>query len=465
MVLGAVGSEAAVTVTGFQSMMTSWERWQPVNAVQFVSLRGSLELPQLQDKTEQSLQKLDSIFGGGRWRLNYGGESPDFRSVVSHCVPDLDTRAAMEHFVTDLMNSRFEDTDVPVRVGLARQNDASLLWICYRHSVADARSIAILLQHLAEEMLSEGETDLPLRLEDKSCPTTEMLKDRRLPLGILGRVYAACTSLRALQKCSRKARQRDAGFRMTFKIHGIDLSLSSLKFQARRHNASVGELFTAAMLMWLKETGSGKNRRPLTSGRCVSVLADITSRSRSDASGIFGQHICPFNIFDDGTGAFSEQLERVKTQLRGEENLNAAIRNLDSLALNSFLLGFLPNQLAQYDQDFLFPISGAISNVNLNGMLPEARSLISQNFYFRSTCATQFSPVIACLTTSGDSCTLTTTHLTAIYNHDEIHRLGLRLLQTLFDVDCEQCGSLNQFGNRSRHVASVEHQVTADAVF
>jgi len=87
------------------------------------------------------------------------------------------------------------------------------------------------------------------------------------------------------------------------------------------------------------------------------------------------------------------------------------------MAINSFHVArisrFLPQWFVQWEQNFLFPIAGAVSNVNLNMMLPEKNHKIPVRRYLRATCATPFAPVIVCLTTHQNACTLTSTNFEA----------------------------------------------------
>jgi hypothetical protein len=161
----------------------------------------------------------------------------------------------------------------------------------------------------------------------------------------------------------------------------------------------------------------------------------------------FGQYICPFNIFDFGDTDFETRLETVHRQLRRNDSLIDGVLNLSGLGVNSFLLQFLPGRIAEIDQEFLFPIGGAVSNVNLNSMLPTSRLPSSVKTYWRSTCATQFGPVIVCLTTHGQFCTITTTHLNAVYTDSEIRQLGQLLRASLFGVNEKR---LNDVTDRGR---------------
>ena len=133
--------------SGFQQMMRLWEQVHPVNAVQCVELSASFEFGRLQAAVQRSLQKLETTFSGGDWRLHFGGSDLTGADIVETSVPCLCNGHAVEEFITRLMNHRFLDTQLPVRVGYFLRAKIHVIWICYRHVIADARSIARLLQH------------------------------------------------------------------------------------------------------------------------------------------------------------------------------------------------------------------------------------------------------------------------------------------------------------------------------
>ncbi len=421
--------------SGFQRMMRSWERWHPVNAVQFMELERRIEITHLRPAVENSLRKLEEKFQGGAWRLGFGQHNTDFRSVVEVDIPVLESDQDLEQLITSQMNRPFKDAELPLRIGMARRGMAYICWLSYRHVIADARSIAILFQHILEEVATAS-TEGPEFLLKADPIDLEAVPEKVIAqTGFTRKVRNGIKELYLLQRCSRKRRQEYGNYQMSFRLHGASLPLDVLKERSGMRHVSVGELLTATVLEWLRQLDKGCNSRTRKSGKCVSVIADLVSRLPSYSDMNFGQYICPFNIFDFGDADFETRLETVHRQLRRNDSLIDGVLNLSGLGVNSFLLQFLPGRIAEIDQEFLFPIGGAVSNVNLNRMLPTSRLPSPVKTYWRSTCATQFSPVIVCLTTHGQFCTLTTTHLNAVYTNSEIARLGQLLRAWLFGVN------------------------------
>ena len=322
--------------TGFQRMMLFWERWHPVNAVQFIELEGEIDARSLRCAAERLLKQLESAFSGGAWRLGFGGEAPNFGSVVQDDASVFQTDQDLALFVTKLMNQPFSDTELPIRVGVVKLREGTIVWLCYRHAIADARSISMLLGHLLEQ-LSTPQDDLSISLRKSDCPIETILPGMNLRQKLLGRIKRAGLSLLTLQKSARRPLIASGGYRMSFQIHGTLLPLSALLGVAAKTKATVGELLTAALLEWLQKKGGGSRGRPWAANRSVSVLADLTSRMDAEWKHVFGQSICPLTILDHGRPAlFAELLGVVGTQLKSRQTIEVGIQNLDGMAINSF---------------------------------------------------------------------------------------------------------------------------------
>lgn len=435
--------------SGFQQMMRLWEQVHPVNAVQCVELSASFEFGRLQAAVQRSLQKLETTFSGGDWRLHFGGSDLTGADIVETSVPCLCNGHAVEEFITRLMNHRFLDTQLPVRVGYFLRAKIHVIWICYRHVIADARSIARLLQHIIEELSAPAGIDLPIGLSriEAGSPLR--------PIGhcqskVLTRIRLRLTTLLKLQRCTRPSSPGKTLRQMQFRFHARDLPLESLKQQARTYGCSVGELFSAAVLEWAGQQRDSALKWPWASSVCVSILADLTSRGTTGSESLFGQFICPFTIYNKKNAPFQSLVRSAGTQLRGERNLQIALQNLEGLKHNSQCLRMIPRRIGKFLQDMLFPISAAVSNVNLNSMLPSSRCHELVAGYWRSTCATPFSPIIVCLTTHGSRCTLTSTHFSDVYDEGSVQYLGQHLQKRLFNIDFDQPSLLHEMEVQDR---------------
>lgn len=421
--------------TGFQAMMAYWERLQPVNAVHAAQCTAVIAPAELASAVGRLFRKFHaSAEGRTSSACSFLSREPDPNAAVCPEVAVLKTAADLDGLLTQQMNRRFDADAFPFRIGLAQAPGAVWVWICYRHLIADARSIALLTQHLLEEVNGGRTADLNLRLDFSVDGVRhffpEECRRRHWP-------WLAARSLRTLwqlQRCCRPKPAQADDFRTTCLVHAQRLPLQQLRETAARHAATIGELLTASIVAWNFEHDRRSPTRWRRRDRCVSVLTDLTLRTRLPRREVFGQWIAPINVFvpfRDCSG-LSDIIPTVRRSLRDVQSVSGQLAALQGLTLNSRLVRLLPRWLAHRDQEFLFPVCAAVSNVNLTRLLAPPRVPLSVQSYVRATCATQFAPAIVCLTTHDGLCSVTSTHRDSVYGQADMRRLGQHVVQQLF---------------------------------
>lgn len=196
----------------------------------------------------------------------------------------------------------------------------------------------------------------------------------------------------------------------------------------------------AAMLDWFVREDRTVPYSRWSPNRCVSVLADLAGRAEPKQPHLFGQYLSPLNIMVNSRRAvsFGDIIQKVRAMAYSTHGIADSLRSLRGLSVNAFLVSRCPRAFANWYQEILFPVSGALSNVNLNSVLPTSRTPLPLVNYFRGTCATQFSPMILCLTTVKDTCTITTTHRDTVYSVDEMRDLVRHVIRHAFGVQSLQ---------------------------
>ncbi len=414
-------------ITGLQAMMAYWERLHPVNAVQVAEITLKLDPEVLHTAVDRVFRKFRSAGPSGGWPTT----SPNGESLHGDVFPRFDVLSEssshpLESLVTDLLNQPFSDFESPFRVGLAQSNDRQYLWLSYRHSIADARSIAILLQNLLEELSVDQSVDLPLTIERTRLSVVDLFPDDARRIGWLSSTLSSLKALWTLHRCHRSPPANLDDFRMTFQVHAERLPLKVIQQRARQSNVTIGELVIASMLEWfLIEDRTRPNIR-WSPNRCVNVLVDLSGRADPKQTHLFGQFLAPWNITANQLRerTFDDIVKRVSKITRMASGIPENLRCLRGLLVNSRAVTMIPIGWRHRYQEFLFPVSGAFSNVNLRSVLAPPRTPLPVTNYFRGTCATQFSPMILCLTTINETCSLTSTHRDSVYSRDEMNALG-----------------------------------------
>lgn len=432
---------ADIRPTGMQSMMSYWERLHPVNAVQIAEVSRPITSQELSSAVLRLFEKFRAADPWGRWpsatrvRARSGGEVSCEVRVLS-----LSDSHPLEGLVTDLLNRPFADEEPPFRVGLAENSEAQYLWLCYRHSIADARSITLLMQNLLEELCWTGVESLPLAIERSAQPLSALFPAEYRQTARLRLVGHSLKTLWSLRSCHRRPPADPEEFRMSFQVHAERLPLAALQEQAKDWEVTIGELLLAAMLDWFIRADRSTPYPRKSPNRCVSVLADLAGRAEPKRPRLFGQYLSPLNIMVNSqrTNSFSDVIRNMQATTRPAHGIADSLRSLRGLSVNSFLVSRCPRAFANWYQELLFPVSGALSNVNLHSVLPPPRTSLPLTNYFRGTCATQFAPMILCLTTFQDTCTLTTTHRDTVYSADEIREMARHVIRRAFGSVEEQ---------------------------
>ncbi|MCX7422090.1 MAG: hypothetical protein NT013_21470 [Planctomycetia bacterium] len=427
--------------TGMQAMMAYWERLHAINAVQVAEVSAEITIADLQTATDRLFRKFLAASSGQWPSLSERRAAPNFGITAQfHKLPSIES-SSLESLATQLLNAPFADDEPPFRVGLVQQMGTRYVWLSYRHSIADARSIAMLLQNLLEELMWDRDEELPLGITHTTESLVDFFPEEARRTNVLRSIGPAIKTLWNLRRSHRRPPADPTEFEMTFQIHAEHLPLASLRNRAKELKVTVGELVISAMLDWFIQQDRELPKHFLSPNRCISVLADLVGRATPKRNNLFGQFLAPLNISANSyrQQSFEGLVHHVRQSVVALNSITQNLRTLNGLRINSFLVQQVSRAFANWYQEFLFPISGALSNINLPAILPPPRTALPVVNYFRGTCATQFSPMILCLTTIKDTCTLTSSHRNSVYSDDEMRALSRHVMKRAFGMtaDCD----------------------------
>ncbi|MGE5195050.1 MAG: hypothetical protein ACM3U2_21360 [Deltaproteobacteria bacterium] len=420
---------------GLQAMMRRWEQLHPVNAVQIAWLNRTVGI-------DAVCAAADRVFG----RLTRRRSGP-----AAHLPPALDPRdhgpagfefqhrpfvgdwrTMLEGAVTTELNRPYDDGVPPWRVFLFESPGCGqFLALGYRHVIADARSVALVLHEIVRQTVTPS--DEPAGFEAE--PRPESVKDlypeefrwRRIP----SLPWNPLRELWASRRAFRPPCDDPRDLRMEFRIHG-DVALSGLKAASRRHDATINDLLFAAILEWLARRYplQRRGRRP---DLAVAALADLTGRSANALPRAFGQYLSQFAVrlqvapgmpFDEivrQAARCSQAAKRIGPLIDGARGFDVLAKLWDRIPLLR-RPDFLPA---------LIPLLAGVSNVHLGAVVNDGRTASAMSSYFRGTCVTNLVPMMLCLTTVGDSCTLTTTHRPTVFTSADMTALAAHLHERL----------------------------------
>ena len=134
---------------GLQEMMLRWEQQQPLNAAQVAWLTKAFGPSEIEAASAHVVQRLLDSGPDGRH-----GREPAWEKLFAfrHQVLPGDWRAALRSAVTDELNARCQPGESPFRIAVFDvPGEGQFLMLAYRHLVADARSIALLLHEIIHQ--------------------------------------------------------------------------------------------------------------------------------------------------------------------------------------------------------------------------------------------------------------------------------------------------------------------------
>ena len=434
--LTSIGLDDMTSPTGMQAMMAYWERLHAINAVHIAEVSYEISRTDLQAAGDRLFRKFFDAEPGG-WPTLSANHSAEYHQIKARfdALPQNNSHP-LEGIVTNLLNEPFGDDEPPFRYGLAENSRVRYLWLTYRHSIADSRSVAMLLQNLQEELAWTGYEELPLGIERTKLSLLDFFPQEACRTNLLRSLGPSINTLWKLNRCHRRPPADPTDFEMTFQVHADHLPLTQVRQRAKQLNSTVGELVTAAMLDWFIEQDRPLPRNIFSPNRCVSVMADLAGRAEPKRLHLFGQFLSPLNISANSyrQWSFEELVQNVSQSFRDRNSVTQNLRTLRGLRINSFLAQQLNRSFANAYQEFLFPVSGALSNVQMSSVLPPPRTPLSVDNYIRGTCATQFSPMILCFTTIKDHCTVTSSHRSTVYTNEEMRDLADHIMNRAFGV-------------------------------
>src|SRR5579864_5603710 len=137
---------------GLQAMMLRWEQLQPVNAVHVAWLENSFRPSEIEAATTRALQRLLKSSPGRS--VGQAASSSDLFEF-SHCKISGDWTGHLQSVVTGELNTLYTPGRPPFRISaFDLPQQGQFLTLAYRHAIADARSITLLLHEIIHYLSS-----------------------------------------------------------------------------------------------------------------------------------------------------------------------------------------------------------------------------------------------------------------------------------------------------------------------
>lgn len=424
------------TARGLQSVMLRWEQQQPVNAVHVAWLQKPSRPADIVAAASRALERLlKSNPGRTQDQQSPIVELFDFRHVI--VAPEWHGR--IEAAVTDQLNTPYLPGRPLFRITVVDiPGQGQFLIFGYRHVIADARSIALLLHEIVLYLTSPTAPppDYAATIGDENLDRlfSSEYRWRRVPAVAWNVVRELWKSLRCI-----RLRSSDADdLRMEFRLHHTSLPVAVLKTRCHRYGVTVNDLILAAMMEWFAQEYPGENSR--RNELAAATLVDLSGRTPVPQPYVFGQCLSSFVVRVPITAemSFEEIVRLISKQTPSCKRVSPLLLNARSFEFLAREWDLIPLARRPAHLPAVLPLLAGVSNVNLPGIVGQANGPQALRNYFRGTCVTSLLPMMLCITTIGDSCSLATTYRSAIFSPAQMDDLAAHLGRRLFDQETVQ---------------------------
>lgn len=414
----------------FQRLVRQWEALHPYNAAQALVLRT----PSTRDDAHQAFDaalrglRLGPVrVAGERYAvLDLDGE------LRRNPVPELPPQTDLSCYLTEQFNRAFADDDqLPFRPFFLRQGPDAVIGMTYRHWVADSHSIRLIMQAWFEQLVSPGQPLRPLDLAREGYwEHFGPRSSRWAPVQtLLDSLRFASHARRARRMPTAESHRLQVSCRVLPPIDGV---VGPLREAARRHGATINDLFLCAMA----GACDGAFPRSPTSRRrdiALGTIVDLRPHGRGDLSRTFGLFlgysavVCRAgHLGQDAALIRSLAWQSRRNRLHGD-HAGSSVRMMAGLTVGRWLSR---RRLIDFYRHRT-PLLGGISNVNLcDSWAAEHHPGVVQR-YLRISPTGPMLPVVFCATTLNDRLDLSLTWRDAMLDADAADRLGRDFIDKL----------------------------------
>jgi hypothetical protein len=421
---------------GLQEMMLRWEQQQPVNAAQVAWLKNTFRPSEIEAAIARVLQRLLHSGAGRRPGAKPAGEE---LFAFRHTVLPGDWRVPLQSAVTDELNTPYRRGESPFRISLFDvPRQGQFLMLAYRHLVADARSIALLLHEIIHQTADPAGGPPEYAASIGATSLREMFPAAYRWSRIPSVAWNSTSEVWKSRRCRKLPCADHNDLRMEFRVHQHSLPLTALQRLSRELRVTFNDLLLASVLEWFAREypPQGSRRRELA----AATLVDLSGRAAVPQPFAFGQYLSQFVVRAAVTAEmpFEAIVRLVARQAATGKEVAPLLRNARSFEFLAREWDLLPAVRRPAHLPWALPVLAGVSNVNLRGVVGLEGEALPVRNYFRATCTTSLLPMMLGITTVRDSCSLTSTHRPAIFTARQMDNLAAHIGERLFGAEVVQ---------------------------
>ncbi len=380
----------------FQRCIRVWEEAHPYNAAQVLQVAGEADVGKIAAAWNEVL--LASGLGSAR----VVGRKFCYETAPRQEVAVVDAQLGLEGFITQEMNRPFGDKGavIPFRPFVLPGAGAYHMGLMYRHWVADSISLRRLLREWFCRLCDPG----AVRGEPLHVPTGGLW--RYFGPGRSGWSWAkgALSVVRSTRQFSRVRRIEDVNNeqRVECSLHRLpDGMVEALLEVARRRQVTLHDLFLAALARACDAHGAAP--RQCKSDLALGSIVDLRALSSENLENTFSLFL-GFTAVVIG-GELLKDPEGLLASVAAQ-NAEQKARRAAAVSMLRMAAGYAqgrllsPERLAAFYRSYM-PLSGGVSNVNMNRSWPAKYHPSPLLDYLRVAPTGPMVPVVIAATTMG----------------------------------------------------------------
>ena len=412
----------------FQRCIRVWEKTHPYNAAQILHVAGEADLARITAIWNDVLA--DSGLGTVRVQGRHFCYEPAPRQEVAVVSPEL----GLDGYITREINRPFGEPKrkpfiaMPFRPFIAPGNGAHHLGVVYQHWVADSVSMRMLLREwfcrLHDPRHAAGQ---PLHIPHGGF--WRYFGPARARWNLLSGALAVISSMKQFKRVRRI--ETDPGAQdVACSLHRLpDGMIDDLLAVAHRRGVTLNDLFLSALARACDAHGVAPRRssRDLALG----TIVDLRAMSSEDLENTFSLFLGFTAVVVEGEHLADpdQVLTGIARQNSRHKESRAAAANMLRLAAGYAQVQFLsPQRLEAFYRNYM-PLSGGVSNVNMNRAWPAQYHPAPLLDYIRVAPTGPMVPVVIAVTTIGSRFTFTLTRRASLVDHAS----GVLIAQSFID--------------------------------
>lgn len=421
--------------------MLVWNDLHAYNAVHWVEVAASLDLPRVRDVIARTLEghKLTGLSidrEAGTYRYNGGS----FKGPVVEISAEKGVAASLSEETRQQLNTTFqlEEGMEPFRFFVLSTGDSFYLGVSYFHAMAGAESIVLLMQDLVSAYLGQSRRLLSTPLD--IYPHTYGRWLRRHPGVFIRKVLNLPLQYWRLNHSFRPRYKDEMDVDNGFILFSLTArQLKALLTAGKSWGITLNDLFLAILFQVFEplkdHRAESKKRRQFSLGTIVNIRKDLQIDSHKSFGLFLGSFAVTHEVPEQAT--LMSVAKDVHEQTRAIKRTRSYMGSVIDMATAKRSLGILNMERKKKFYQKHYPLWGGITNMNLNTIWQTAQGAEQPN-YIRAVSTGPATPLVMSVTTVRDIVNIGVSYRSTVFTTQDMEFIRNRFMALVEQAETDQ---------------------------